>query len=300
MAGAMGGSVAGPPAHVAKIEAFRNFASSLQGQVVEQLCQEFEREVSIMWNDLLQYRHELQRVAELLGQQLTRERQLHEMLDAMAGHHAQFANSATMAAQQTPDAAALHDLVEQFFGQHSQVMNTTLQGVSQARQIAETHAASAKQLQEPLITAENEYNRIMSMLSVPVVPGQAPRPTVARGEDGVTRVSTPVVRDITPPMTPARPVTVAPGRQCQNCGNTYMDDSLYCRKCGIRRQGVAATALPPHPQQASYAGPPMVLSASTGAMGPVMVQGPPGQTIVAGPPVGPMVMQGPASAVRLF
>lgn len=289
-----------PPPHIAKVDAFRGFASQLQGQVVEQLCQEFEREVGIMWNDLVQYRHELERVADLLGQQLIRERQLHEMLDAMAGQHATFANTASMAASQTPNSQALHEMVEQLFGQHSAAMNSTLQGVSQARQIAETHAASAKQLQEPLITAENEYNRIIQMLSTPMIPGQAPRATVAQGADGLVRTA--MSSSATPPATPVRPAAYAPmpgKQQCQSCGNIFMDDALYCRKCGVKRPGappVNVNALPPNPQQASYTSPPMVM-VNSGVPPPMVMAGPPGAVMLAGPP---MAMQGPPSNVRLF
>jgi hypothetical protein len=178
-----------------KIAAFRNFATQLAGQVVEQLCQEYEREVSVMWNDLVQYRNELGRVAELLGTQLQRERSLHEMLEGMAGHHANIANSAQMAAQQSPNAKHLHAMVDQIMGEHSHHVNSTLQGVSQAHAVAQSHAQNAKQLQEPLISAENEYNRIMNLLSQPMIPTAAPEPV---------RVQAPMTSR-TPPMTPAAP-----------------------------------------------------------------------------------------------
>mmetsp|Transcript_2682 Transcript_2682/g.6804 ORF Transcript_2682/g.6804 Transcript_2682/m.6804 type:complete len:253 (+) Transcript_2682:191-949(+) len=187
--------------HTEKIQAFRIFANQLAAQVVEQLCSEYEREVSALWNDVVQYRNELGRLAELLGGHIHRERNLHEMLDALAGHQVSVANTAQMAAQQSPNSKQLHDMVDQLFGQQHAVMNTALQGVSQARAAAETHVLSARQLQEPLVNAENEYNRIIQMLSQPSIVPQAPAPT-----------SAPVPR--TPPMTPGPPqhsVSVPPG-----------------------------------------------------------------------------------------
>lgn len=196
-------AAAAAPAQVEKINAFRSFATQLAGQVVEQLCQEYEREVSIMWNDLVQYRNELGRVAELLGGQLHRERQLHEMLEAMAGHHANIANSAQVAAAQSPNSASLHDMVDQLFGQHNAIVNSTLQGVSQARAIVDSHAQSAKQLQEPLISAENEYNRIMSILASPIVSATSPSATAAR-TDAMPNGQL-MVAQRTPPTTPSQP-----------------------------------------------------------------------------------------------
>merc|ERR1712232_371008 len=92
---------------------------------------------------------------------------------------------------------------DQLFGQQTAVMTSTLQGVSQARIIAETHAQSAKQLQEPLISAENEYNRICQMLSQPLVPSAVPSPTTA-ALPGTARTT-----PRTPPMTPVQNVRPA-------------------------------------------------------------------------------------------
>ena len=52
----------------------------ITGQVVEQMCVEFEREMASMWKDVLMYRDELDRVAQLLGVQLEREKKLHGLL----------------------------------------------------------------------------------------------------------------------------------------------------------------------------------------------------------------------------
>lgn len=49
-------------------------------QVVEQLCGEFEREVGQMTQDIVRYRGELARCADLLAFQLGKEKQYHNML----------------------------------------------------------------------------------------------------------------------------------------------------------------------------------------------------------------------------
>jgi len=163
-----------------KVGAFRDFATQLALQVVEQLCVEYEREVSQLYNDCLVYRHELERVAALLGAQLLRERELHNMLEKMADHQGNIASSAQMLAQQSPNSQQLHELVDQLVAQHQGILGSTLQGMSQAHSVAHAHAAHAKQLQEPLISAENELVRITSMLQTPMINEVTPAPTVAQ------------------------------------------------------------------------------------------------------------------------
>eukprot|EP00403_Amphidinium_massartii_P017851 CAMPEP_0178414790 /NCGR_PEP_ID=MMETSP0689_2-20121128/23217_1 /TAXON_ID=160604 /ORGANISM="Amphidinium massartii, Strain CS-259" /LENGTH=203 /DNA_ID=CAMNT_0020036089 /DNA_START=55 /DNA_END=662 /DNA_ORIENTATION=- len=81
------------PHTAGKIQAFRDFATQLCMQVVEQLCQEYEREVHVMYGDIVQYRGELGRVADLLQGQIQREKQLHEMMETILGHHEAIAMS---------------------------------------------------------------------------------------------------------------------------------------------------------------------------------------------------------------
>jgi hypothetical protein len=180
-----------------KIAAFREFASTLAGQVVEQLCVEFEREVSVMYNDLLQYRNELGRVAELLGHQLGRERQLHEMLEQMSNHQTSLAQSAQQAAAQQPQSKELHEMVDRMVGGHSQISTTMLQGMSQSHAVTTNNINAAKALQEPMINAENEFNRIMQLLSQPMISMATPQATMAK----IPQIGQPQAR-MTPPSSP--------------------------------------------------------------------------------------------------
>mmetsp|Transcript_44663 Transcript_44663/g.103174 ORF Transcript_44663/g.103174 Transcript_44663/m.103174 type:complete len:264 (+) Transcript_44663:55-846(+) len=144
-----------------KIAAFRDFATQLCGQVVEQLCQEYEREVNVMYQDLVQYRGELGRVADLLSGQLQREKQLHDMMETLLGHH------------------------------ESSVSFTR------------GHGEQARQLMDPLKQTEQELSRIMQLLSVPLIPEAAPRPTRAT-VPVVSTATTPVYSSSSRPQTPRR------------------------------------------------------------------------------------------------
>jgi len=163
-----------------KIQAFRDFASQLASQVVEQLCVEYEREMSQMWNDLLMYRNELDRVAQLLGSQLEREKKLHGVIEQMVGHSAGVHEQAKyMASQQPQNSGQLHQWLEQFMGQHADILNQTVTGVGQANQVLMGHAANANQMKQEAITAENEFMRIVNLLRQPLVSNAMPAPTVA-------------------------------------------------------------------------------------------------------------------------
>jgi len=76
-------SAARPSMMPARIAAFRDFAATIASQVVEQLAQEFEREVTMMFQDIMAYRSELGRVVDLLGQQVEREKALHQLMETV-------------------------------------------------------------------------------------------------------------------------------------------------------------------------------------------------------------------------
>eukprot|EP00930_Biecheleria_cincta_P024274 TRINITY_DN17384_c0_g1_i1.p1 TRINITY_DN17384_c0_g1~~TRINITY_DN17384_c0_g1_i1.p1 ORF type:complete len:309 (+),score=38.48 TRINITY_DN17384_c0_g1_i1:42-929(+) len=164
-----------------KVNAFRQFASQLAAQVTEQLCAEFEREVSLITEELVVYRTELARCGELLAHQLGREKQLHSMLENIAGNTGSLASSAAdighRHASQESTKAQMHEMVEQMFGHSTSLVNTTMSGVNEAHHMAHSHLAQARELQNQSISAENELNRIMNILGVAPVEAITPRPT---------------------------------------------------------------------------------------------------------------------------
>lgn len=164
-----------------KVNAFRQFASQLAAQVTEQLCAEFEREVNLITEELVVYRTELARCGELLAHQLGREKQLHGMLENIAGNTGSLASSAAdignRHASQETTKAQMHEMVEQMFGHSTSLVNTTMSGVNETHHMAHSHLAQARELQNQSLNAETELNRIMSILGVAPVEAVAPRPT---------------------------------------------------------------------------------------------------------------------------
>lgn len=178
------------PNQTASSQAFRNFASQLHAQVVDQLCQEHEREVFTMAHEVVMYRIELERVAELLASQLGREKQLHAMLESLAGHQANVCNSTMQLGGSITDKHQMHEIVEAMYQQTTMQMATTYNQMNQANEISQSHMAQADQLKEPMITAENELNRIMGLLSTPASPRQVLTPrtnTTSWGMTGQTK-----------------------------------------------------------------------------------------------------------------
>merc|ERR1712187_550507 len=55
-----------------------------------------------------------------------------------------------------------------------------LQVLRQAHAVAAQHANNARALQEPMINAENEFNRIIQLLSVPMISLATPGATMAK------------------------------------------------------------------------------------------------------------------------
>jgi hypothetical protein len=222
---------------VIKVAAFREFAATLAGQVVEQLCQEFEREVHVIHAELWQYRTELERVAELLGKQLGHTKQLHAMLEATNDVHSSMVAQMEGLKKQEPDSTVIHDLVEQMAGQHTQVMQSQLSGMSAAYQVAGEHMQKSKDLQQQSITAEHEFNRIIQLLQQPLIPGQMPQATMAM----IPRVGpTPMAPmqgiktsgtfNSTPPMRqspPGSPVRLTPGTVAYNGGSSPVKPPTY-------------------------------------------------------------------------
>lgn len=253
-----------PPQQPAvRVQAFRQFASNLAAQVVEQLCVEYEREVSAMTNDLMMYRNELARVAELLAHQLGRERQLHAMLDTMAGHHANLANASAQAATQQPNKDELHNMVEAMFGQHANTIQATFHGMNQANEITQTHHAQAKQLQEQSVTAENELNRILHLLGAPPIQAVSPAPTTA----GVPPHMQQQRHMATPPNTPG---------PCRPAGPMYGPRPGFA---GSPAHGAPPGMMAGHPAAGHCV--------STGMMvnGPTSCTAPPGVACVSAPQV---------------
>lgn len=194
-----------------KVGAFREFATQLAVQVVEQLCGEYEREVTNLYSDVYTYRVELERVAELLGHQLHREKQLHDMLATAGDVHSSVVAQMEHLSLAQPDPGSIHDMVERLQGTQVNIINSGLSGISEGHSIASTHAAKAHNLKEQTVTAEHEFNRIMQLLQSPLIPGNMPTPTTAPmisqsiSGQGAFR-SSPAIASFrsTPPTSPTR------------------------------------------------------------------------------------------------
>jgi hypothetical protein len=195
-----------------KVNAFREFATQLAIQVTEQLCSEFEREVGLITEELVMYRTELARCGELLAHQLHREKELHGMLENIAGNHSMLVASAaevgkTEQQRQEIQRQHMRDMVEQMNQSSSAIQNQTIGGMNEAHVVTQTHLQQAKELKNKALTAENELNRILAILNQAPIQAQGPAPTIVRVPQvapimsGNMRVNSPQ-RMYSPPTSP--------------------------------------------------------------------------------------------------
>jgi hypothetical protein len=220
-----------------KVNAFRDFATQLALQVTEQLCTEFEREVGLITEELVMYRTELARCGELLAHQLHREKELHGMLENIAGNHGMLVASAAevgKSEQQRQEHQKQHmnEMVDQMIGNSSGIVNHTIGGMSEAHAVTQTHLQQAKELKNQSFTAENELNRILAILQQAPIQAQGPAPTIARVPQvapimsGNMRVSSPRMLNSSFPTSPG------PGRPTGMYGNAMAPVSPYGSRLG--------------------------------------------------------------------
>eukprot|EP00434_Breviolum_minutum_P028420 symbB.v1.2.025142.t1/scaffold2424.1/size79531/4 len=122
-----------------KVVAFRSYCM----QLVDQLCVEFEREVNQMSKDILLYRGELARCADLLAFQLGKEKEYHNMLENIAGNTSMLVGKAAEVGQKhgAHDATKqqMHQMLEDMFAGGKGALADNFGGLDEHRQLAEKH-----------------------------------------------------------------------------------------------------------------------------------------------------------------
>ncbi|CAE6948297.1 unnamed protein product [Symbiodinium sp. CCMP2592] len=157
------------PDHAPKVNAFRSYCM----QVVEQLCGEFEREVLQMTQDIVRYRGELARCADLLAFQLGKEKQYHSMLENIAGNTSNLCGKAAEVGQKhsANDGVKIqmHQLLEQMFEGGKGAIAEGFGNLDEHRQMAETHLQTSAELQNQSVAIQKELDNILQALQVPPV-----------------------------------------------------------------------------------------------------------------------------------
>lgn len=142
-------------------------------QVVDQLCHEFEREVSQMTQDIVRYRGELARCADLLAFQLGKEKQYHNMLENIAGNSSTLVGKAAEVGQKHSANEGvkmqMHQMLEQMFEGGKGVYAEGFGTLDEHRQIAETHLQTSAELQNQSAAIQKELENILQALQIPPV-----------------------------------------------------------------------------------------------------------------------------------
>eukprot|EP00931_Biecheleriopsis_adriatica_P063089 TRINITY_DN38161_c0_g2_i1.p1 TRINITY_DN38161_c0_g2~~TRINITY_DN38161_c0_g2_i1.p1 ORF type:complete len:334 (+),score=64.69 TRINITY_DN38161_c0_g2_i1:54-1004(+) len=158
-----------------KVNAFRNYCL----QITEQLCAEFEREVAQLTNDVLRYRAELARCADLLAFQLGKEKQYHVMLENIAGNTSALVGRASEVGQKhhvnEPMKQQMHQMLEQMLQGSTGAFAEGFGNLDECRQMAESHLMTSAQLQNQSEAVQKELSNILETLNMPPVTySQAP------------------------------------------------------------------------------------------------------------------------------
>jgi len=158
-----------------KVVAFRSYCM----QLVDQLCVEFEREVNQMSKDILLYRGELARCADLLAFQLGKEKEYHNMLENIAGNTSMLVGKAAEVGQKhgAHDATKqqMHQMLEDMFAGGKGALADNFGGLDEHRQLAEKHLMNSAELQNQSQAVAKELDNIMRTLNeAPVSYREAP------------------------------------------------------------------------------------------------------------------------------
>lgn len=202
-----GSAVGGSPAAVEtapKVNAFRGFCQ----QLTEQLCLEFEREVQQLTEDVVRYRAELARCADLLAYQLGKEKQYHSMLESIAGNTSMLMGKASEVGNKANMSDPLikqqmHQMLDQVLHGQTGALAENLGGIDEHRRLAESHLMKSSELQNQSEAVQKELENILQALNMPPVaytqapmirpPAPAPGAPVLRPMAGC---------QMTPPMPP--------------------------------------------------------------------------------------------------
>eukprot|EP00439_Symbiodinium_sp_Y106_P087246 s121_g43.t1 len=131
-----------------KVNAFRSFCQ----QLTEQLCLEFEREVQQLTEDVVRYRAELARCADLLAYQLGKEKQYHSMLESIAGNTSMLMGKASEVGNKANMSDPLikqqmHQMLDQVLQGQTGALAENLGGIDEHRRLAESHLMKSSELQ---------------------------------------------------------------------------------------------------------------------------------------------------------
>eukprot|EP00435_Cladocopium_sp_Y103_P012619 s1297_g3.t1 len=156
--------------HVApRVNAFRNFLAQICEQVTASLCAEFEREVIQMSEDIVMYRGELAKCADLLAYQLGKEKQYHNMLENIAGNTTTLIGKSAEVGQKhaatEPLREQMQQIMDQLFHTHKEAQMGHSSLHDDHRNLVESHLLTSAQLQNQAEAVQAELDSILRVLS---------------------------------------------------------------------------------------------------------------------------------------
>eukprot|EP00435_Cladocopium_sp_Y103_P010818 s2615_g2.t2 len=150
------------------VDEFRQYCSEVISGVSENLCTHYEREIQQLTTDLVNCRSQLSRCAELLAQQLDKEKTYRDIIQKLA-------ESSLRVLQTTPPSLdesmkkQLHDMLEAMHVQNSSLFEDGFGQLHEHKRLAETHLMTSAELQNQGEAIKKELDSIMELLKEPPV-----------------------------------------------------------------------------------------------------------------------------------
>jgi len=151
------------------VDSFRQYCSEVISGVSENLCTHYEREIQQLTSDLVNCRSQLSRCAELLSQQLDKEKTYRDIIQKLAE------SSLRVAAQSTPPniddsmKQQLHEMLEAMHMQNSSLFEDGFGQLHEHKRLAESHLMTSAELQNQGEAIQKELSSIMELLKEPPV-----------------------------------------------------------------------------------------------------------------------------------
>mmetsp|Transcript_117077 Transcript_117077/g.278109 ORF Transcript_117077/g.278109 Transcript_117077/m.278109 type:complete len:265 (+) Transcript_117077:71-865(+) len=147
---------------------FRQFCSEVISNASENLCLQYEREIQQLTTDLVNCRSQLSRCAELLTQQLDKEKTYRDIIQKLS-------ESSLRVLQAQPPSLdesmkqQMHQMLEAMHVQNASLFEDGFGQLHQHKALAETHLMTSSELQNQGEAVRHELENILAILKEPPV-----------------------------------------------------------------------------------------------------------------------------------
>ncbi|CAK9106224.1 unnamed protein product [Durusdinium trenchii] len=150
------------------MDPFRQFCSEVVSNVSESLCVHYEREIAQLTSDLVFCRSQLSRCADLLAQQLDKEKTYRDIIQKLSESSLKVVQSKPPGLDESVK-QQLHEMLEAMHLQSSSLIEDGFGQLHEHKRLAETHLMTSAELQNQGEAIRKELDAILELLKEPPV-----------------------------------------------------------------------------------------------------------------------------------